>query len=56
MGVSLIHSIPSMTLVNRTGSVSTSGRCGAISAWHIGVMEGGCPVRGRSSNQEGAVA
>ena len=31
VGVSLIHSRPSMTSVNRTGSMSRSGRWGAIS-------------------------
>ena len=32
VGVSLIHSRPSMTSVNCSGSVSRSGRCGAIAA------------------------
>ena len=30
VGVSLIHSRPNMTSVNRTGSVSRSGRCDTI--------------------------
>ena len=32
MGVFLIHSRPSMTSVNHSGSVSRSGRCGTIAA------------------------